>query len=176
MHNRGLYKRSKWLKVCGWTSAVAVSVVAIGFWNHSDLRAQPASVPLFETITLSPKFKPDPKAISGISGGSIPAEGIAGRKETANGPCVGFLDKEPDHVLTLTAFFNYLSIQVESTTDTTLLIRGPGGSWCNDDSPGRSKNPGIAGQWLEGTYQVWIGSYEPNKYHPYVIKITTEVN
>ena len=47
----------------------------------------------------------------------------------ANGSFVGFVDKEPDHVLTLTAFFNYLSIQVESTADTTLLIRGPGGSW-----------------------------------------------
>lgn len=70
----------------------------------------------------------------------------------------------------LTQFFNYLSLQVQSTEDTTLIIRGPGGTWCNDDSAG--KNPGIAGQWLSGSYEVWVGSYQRNTYHPYVIRIS----
>jgi hypothetical protein len=83
---------------------------------------------------------------------------------------VGFVDEQPDHTIELTAFFNYLSLVVESPQDTTIVISGPGGTWCNDDFQG--KNPGIAGQWLAGTYRVWVGSYDKNKYHPYVIKIS----
>lgn len=108
--------------------------------------------------------------IRGISGGSIPAAEIANREMTPNGPCVGLVDEEPDHHIVLTKFFNYLSLEVSSSQDTTLVIRGPGGSWCNDDQEG--KNPGIAGQWLKGTYEIWVGSYEEDNYRPYTIKIT----
>lgn len=106
----------------------------------------------------------------GISGGAVPAETIAGRQETPTGPCVGYMDEQPDHIVELTAFFNYLSLQVQSPEDTTLTISGPGGSWCNDDA--RGENPGIAGQWLAGTYRVWVGSYEKDQYHPYIIRIS----
>jgi hypothetical protein len=134
--------------------------------------AQVPSPPLFDSLTLSRKFRPDPQILRGISGGAVPASEIAGRKETNNGTCVGFVDGKPDHVLTLTGFFNYLSLKIESPADTTLVIRGPGGTWCNDDAPNNGKNPGIAGEWLAGTYEIWIGSYEQTKYHPYLIKIT----
>ena len=108
--------------------------------------------------------------IRGISGGSVPASDVAGRKQTPTGPCVGFMDEAPDHTLVLTSFFNYLSLVVESPQDTTLVISGPGGTWCNDDFQG--KNPGIAGQWQAGTYKVWVGSYDTNNYNPYLIKIS----
>ncbi|NEQ26000.1 MAG: hypothetical protein F6K28_44510 [Microcoleus sp. SIO2G3] len=127
---------------------------------------------IFENITLSPDFTPDPTTVRGISGGARPAAEIAGRADTATGPCVGFVDDQPDHTMQLTQFFNYLSLQVQSPEDTTLVIRGPGGSWCNDDY--QSANPGIAGQWLSGTYQIWIGSYERDRYMPYVIRITDQ--
>nr|WP_232731844.1 hypothetical protein [Oscillatoria sp. PCC 10802] len=134
--------------------------------------ALPAQLPLFESVTVSPKFDSDPMAIRGISGGEVAAEKIAGRKETPTGPCAGFADEEPDHILTLTAFFNYLSLQVESPEDTTLIVRGPGGSWCSDDQMNRGQNPGIAGQWRAGTYKIWIGSYKAKTYHPYSLEIT----
>jgi hypothetical protein len=51
-------------------------------------------------------------------------------------------------------------MRVESEADTTLVIQGPGGVWCNDDNQG--KNPAIAGDWLAGEYRVWIGSYRPS--------------
>jgi hypothetical protein len=132
-----------------------------------DRSSQPS---IFENITLSPQFSPDPTTIHGISGGSQPANAIAGRADTATGPCIGYIDQQPDHTIVLTHFFNYLSLQVQSPDDTTLVVRGPGGSWCNDDY--EDSNPGIAGQWLSGTYQVWVGSYSPDSYHPYVIRIT----
>ncbi|WP_199333653.1 hypothetical protein [Oculatella sp. FACHB-28] len=127
-------------------------------------------ISIFENVTLSPDFSPDPTTIRGISGGPLTASNIAGRTETATGPCAGFVDEQPDHTIQLTEFFSYLSIQVESPEDTTLVVRGPGGSWCNDDY--QSNNPGIAGQWLSGDYEVWVGSYNRDSYHPYVIRIS----
>lgn len=131
---------------------------------------EPSPPTIFEDVTLSPSFSPDPATVRGISGGPIAAGEMAGRTETLTGTCAGFIDEQPDHKMELTQFFNYLSLQVESSEDTTLVIRGPGGIWCNDDYTG--PNPGIAGQWLSGTYEIWIGSYAPDVYHPYVIRIT----
>lgn len=146
-----------------------------GFSSRDDLaNAQTVELSpgatIFEDVTLSPSFDPDPATVRGISGGATAANELAGRAETATGPCNGFVDEAPDHTVVLTEFFSYLSLQVQSPEDTTLIIRGPGGTWCNDDFAG--SNPGIAGQWLSGTYQVWVGSYAQDAYHPYVIRLT----
>ena len=127
---------------------------------------------IFENITLTPTFSPDPETIRGISGGAEAAGDLTGRTDTATGPCSGFIDQQPDHRIVLTQYFNILSIQVQSSDDTTLVIRGPGGTWCNDDYSG--KNPGIVGQWLSGTYDVWVGSPSENAYYPYVIRLTEQ--
>lgn len=154
-------------------------VLALGLSSHfsssNDLAsAQTVEVSpgttIFEDVTLSPSFAPDPTTVRGISGGSTAASDLAGRAETATGPCNGFVDQAPDHTIVLTGFFSYLSLQVQSPDDTTLIVRGPGGTWCNDDFSG--PNPGIAGQWLSGTYEVWVGSYAQDTYHPYVIRLT----
>jgi len=131
---------------------------------------QPSATPMFENLTLSPDFSPDPMTIRGLSGGPVSAQETAGREETPTGPCIGYVDEQPDHTLFLTEFFSYLSLQVQSSEDTVIVVRGPGGSWCNDDFV--DMNPGIAGQWLSGKYEIWVGSYEPNTYHPYVIRIS----
>lgn len=150
-----------------------LSIALTGAVTGAPAAAQTAKqFSIFENITLSPNFSPNPATVRGISGGSRPAAEIAGRADTATGPCVGFVDEQPDHTMQLTQFFNYLSLQVQSPEDTTLVIRGPGGSWCNDDY--ENANPGIAGQWLSGTYQIWIGSYERDRYTPYVIRITDQ--
>lgn len=139
---------------------------------HSSMANPTSPMPIFENVSIGVGFKPDPKIIQGISGGLVNAREIAGTPETANGPCVGFVGENPNHTLVLTSQFNYLRLQIESPddTDTTLVIRGPGGTWCNDDSD--QKNAGIAGQWLPGTYQIWVGSYQKEKYSPYRIRIT----
>lgn len=139
------------------------------------LPAQPfpsSMTTIFENVTLAPAFAPDPMTVRGISGGAMAANELMGRSETATGPCMGFIDQQPDHRMVLTQFFNYLNLQIQSSDNTTLVIRGPGGTWCNDDYAG--KNPGIAGQWLSGTYEIWIGSYDQNTYHPYVIQMTEQ--
>jgi hypothetical protein len=125
---------------------------------------------IFENVTLTPSFTNT--TLHGISGGGNLSSDLIGRTETATGACTGFIDEQPDHTMQLTQPFNFLSLQVQSNADTTLVIRGPGGTWCNDDYT--DKNPGIAGQWLSGVYQIWIGSYAENVYNPYVIRVTEQ--
>ncbi|MGB7443378.1 MAG: hypothetical protein WA919_20115 [Coleofasciculaceae cyanobacterium] len=125
---------------------------------------------MFENVKVKPNFSPTPLELRGFSGGSLPASKVVEVTSTPTGPCRGFVDEQPDHTIVLTDFFDYLSLQVESPKDTTLIIKGPGGSWCNDDFQG--KNPSIVGEWLAGTYQVWVGSYKINDYHPYVLKLS----
>ncbi|NET54020.1 MAG: hypothetical protein F6K09_36990, partial [Merismopedia sp. SIO2A8] len=133
-------------------------------------RSQFGGITIFEDITLTPSGIPAPITIRGISGGPLTASQVAGRAQTATGICAGFVDAEPDHRMELTDFFDYLSLQVESPEDTVLVVRGPGGSWCNDDVIGT--NPGIAGEWFSGVYDIWVGSYNADTYHPYVIRLT----
>ncbi len=162
-----------WVSKISLTAYLASGTVLIVGWLSADAltQVQPAQgQTIFENVTIGPKFSPDPMIIRGISGGSVAANTVAGRKETPTGPCVGFADEPPDHTIELTAFFNYLSLVVESPQDTTIVVSGPGGTWCNDDFQG--KNPGIAGQWQPGTYKVWVGSYDKNNYHPYIIRMS----
>lgn len=122
-----------------------------------------------QNVNLGPRFSPNPIVLQGTSNGLIPVSQVAGRQDTENGPCVGFTQSQPDHTLVLNSRFNSLSIQVQSAEDTTLLVRGPGGTWCNDDAQG--KNPGLTGQWLPGTYRIWVGSYQKGQSRPYTIRI-----
>lgn len=144
-----------------------------GYCNPSASLAQS----IFENISISPQLANQPVTMRGISGGSIPARQISQREDTETGPCVGFVDQEPDHTMNLTSFFDFLSLQIKSPEDTTIVIKGPGGIWCNDDAI-NAQDPGISGQWLEGMYEIWVGSYQRDKYHPYVIEINqdSEVN
>ncbi|MDZ8224744.1 MULTISPECIES: hypothetical protein [unclassified Nostoc] len=125
---------------------------------------------IFGDVTISPQFSPDPLTVRGMSGGSISGSQVGARSETATGPCTGFVDETPDHTLVLTSKFDYLKLQVQSPEDTTIIIKGPGGTWCNDDFDG--KNAGMIGEWLPGNYEVWVGSYEKDKYLPYTLQIT----
>jgi hypothetical protein len=125
---------------------------------------------LVKNITISSQFTPNPLTFEGVSHGSISAREIAKIEETATGYCDGFVNHEPNYTLTLNSFFNYLKIEVESPVDTTILVKGPGGIWCNDDSD--STNPSIEGQWQPGNYKIWIGSYQENSVNNYRVKIT----
>ena len=118
----------------------------------------------FDSITLVSGFLPDPQTLLGTSGGEIHS-GYLG--ETGTGPCRGYATSTPDHMMTLNSYFEYLSVSVQSSGDTTLVINGPDGWWCNDDSDG--VNPAIAGGWIPGTYRIWVGSYGEGQYHAYSV-------
>lgn len=163
----------QWITQTGW---VALSLSSLGLMAVSATAQTTATVSsystIFENISIAPQFAPESARMHGFSGGTVAAGELAGRAETATGPCTGFIDQEPDHRLTLTEYFNFLSLEIQSTEDTSLVIRGPGGIWCNDDYS--NKNPGIAGQWLSGTYDVWIGAPRQNDFAPYVIRLSEQ--
>ena len=129
-------------------------------------------VKMFEDMTIAPSAVPQAIELRGISGGTVETQKKSGRKVTETGECIGFIDSEPDHKITLTKPLRFLQMRVKSSGDTVLLVRGPGGSWCSDDVSDR--NPEISGDWLEGTYEVWIGSYEENAAFPYLLQISTK--
>jgi hypothetical protein len=160
----------------GWQK-VTIVVMMAGF--ASSLGAQPLldkkanGRQLFGNLTLSPALARTSPQLFGISGGTVPTQSLSGVKKSETGDCIGFVDSSPDHQITLTSNFKYLRLQVKSSGDTIMLVKGPGGTWCSDDVSDR--NPVIAGEWLQGTYSVWIGSYEPNASFPYLLLVSSEV-
>lgn len=119
--------------------------------------------------TLRPQFTPNPMELRGKGGGDVAVSALVGRTDTPTGECTGFANARPNHTIVLTSQFNALSLKVQSSEDTALIIKGPGGVWCNDDLDG--KNPGLSGQWLPGSYAVWISSYSKNSRPAYILRI-----
>jgi hypothetical protein len=111
-----------------------------------------------------------PITIGGTSGGNVKAQKIARTENTATGYCDGYVNTRPNHLLKLESFFEFLRLEIQSSADTTILVEGTSGVWCNDDAA--SANPMIEGQWQAGLYKVWVGSYQPNNSRNYQIKIS----
>ena len=112
----------------------------------------------YQSFTLAPGFLPDPAVGNGLSGGSVDARQLG---STAHGPCVGHIASSADHHVTLQASFRYLHFRAYSDTDTSLVIRGPGGQlYCNDDAVGL--DPVIEGAFPAGDYEVFVGRVGAN--------------
>ena len=120
--------------------------------------------------TIDRDIATKPITLSGSTNGNLKTVEVSQTKSTATGYCDGYISLQPNHLLELESFFDFLRLEVESTADTTVFIKGDGGVWCNDDSG--SANPMIEGQWQQGLYKVWIGSYQPDMSNSYQIKIT----
>jgi hypothetical protein len=114
-------------------------------------------------LALSPGFIPDPSTLTGVAGGPVDGGGYG---STADGPCRGTIPSAPSHQLTLTDDFAYLRVHVESGGDTTLVVLGPDGTRCNDDTSGL--DPEIAGYWSAGVHDIYVGSYDGQS-HQYTI-------
>lgn len=138
----------------------ALVVVSLGFAS--------SAMAAYESFTLSPGFLPDPATGSGTSGGPVDA---SQHGSTPNGPCVGQIDSSADHVMTLTAAFNYLRITAMSDGDVSLVVKMPDGSFrCNDDTIGL--NPVVeATSWPAGRYEIYVGTVMGGNV-PYQLSIT----
>lgn len=102
----------------------------------------------YRDFTLGRNFSPDPQRGSGLTGGSRDASSLGKG-------CVGKIDASPDHRLTITSRVN-LRIFVQSDTDSTLVILGPGGPRCDDDSHGML-DPEINAVFEPGEYEIYVG-------------------
>ncbi|MFN3537140.1 MAG: hypothetical protein ACK4Y4_06830, partial [Brevundimonas sp.] len=111
--------------------------------------------PRFGVINLAAGFLPDPHSLNVTAGGNI-------RAGDFSSSCVGFISDAPTARLEWSASSGGLPllISARSDADTTLVVRGPDGSWhCNDDGAG-SLNPLFATTApRSGRYDIWVGRY-----------------
>ena len=157
---------------CATLSIRAGLFATIAVTTFVGMSAPAQSQPNVDTITIGPRFSPNPIEAKGNGGGSTLTKDAVGQANTPTGECTGYTNTKPNHTIVLTSFFNALSLQVESSEDTALAIKGPGGVWCNDDFQG--KNPGVTGEWLAGTYKVWVSSYTKNRAPAYTLQINEQ--
>jgi hypothetical protein len=136
--------------------------IALSFYSY-PVRSQ-------TVVSINQNTVVKPLTILGKSGGNIKIQKIARTANTATGYCDGYGNSRPNHVIKLESWFEFLRLEIESAADTTILIEGSSGVWCNDDSG--SANPMIEGQWQAGLYKIWVGSYQANTSHNYKLKIS----
>lgn len=111
-------------------------------------------------------FTPDPQTGSGTSGGPVQAS-------TFGAGCVGSIDDSPDHQITVTSTVD-LKLYALSSVDTTLVVRGPAGTFCDDDSHG-GLNPEVNARLTPGVYDVYIGNYDEDSQARYTLTLTENI-
>ncbi len=85
----------------------------------------------------------------------------------------GHISEAPDFRVSYTAGSLPLAFRTVSTSDTTLIINGPDGSWsCDDDSFGDGDAQVVFRQPRSGVYDVWIGVYGASATAQAVLGIT----
>jgi hypothetical protein len=109
--------------------------------------------PTYGSATLRSGFTPDPHRVRLQSGGPIDASVIGGS-------CRGHIARAPDYRVRYTSGRLPLIISASSSSDTTLVINGPGGNWYCDDDGGDGLNPSIRFDTpRSGQYDIWVGTY-----------------
>lgn len=126
----------------------------------------------FASLTLSQGFPASQGVVNGYAGGSYSLSIIA-NSDRKNNRCLGFASPTPDHIMVLEKDFSKLTVQVNSGSDTTLLIKGPDDTIrCGDDT-GSSKDASIQDtNWKGGKYSIWVGSFKEGTRQNYTLSVT----
>lgn len=93
-------------------------------------------------------------------GGEIGAFNI----EHENELCTGFISAAPTFRFDWSGDLEQLVLYFESNSDTTLQVLAPDGTYhCDDDYHGSENlNPWLSLEPVNGTYNVWVGSFAPD--------------
>lgn len=132
-------------------AGAALSAVAFaGVAAAQDYRLNPT----YGVANLSAGFTPDPYVVNVQSGGSINASSLSSS-------CRGFIANAPDVRLNYSSGSYPLIISANSSTDTTLVVNAPDGTWyCSDDEGVNGMNPMVRFNNPQGgQYDIWIGTY-----------------
>lgn len=112
-------------------------------------------------------------AVDGYTAGSVPLFAISNVREGENNqPCVGYAERNPDHILQVATSLSDVIIEVNSNGgDTTLMIEAPDHTiYCSDD--GNDSDAMITGQnWGAGDYKVWVGAFDAGQRYDYTLEI-----
>ena len=112
-------------------------------------------------FVLGAGFSPDPQTGQGETGGDTDASRF--------GPqCSGWIGSAPHHTIQVTSALD-LQLAVDSFTDSTLAVVGPGGVFCDDDSNG-ALDARVAARLTPGDYAVYVGHLGMPR--PYTLTLT----
>jgi len=128
----------------------------------------------FGSVTLDPGFSAAQGTLRGNTGGSNSLPQTVSERDRDGNLCLGYGSSMPDHIVVLGQSFDQLTFQVNSgNTDTTLIVRGPGGVRCGDDVSRSSPGDQIQGQnWPAGSYEVWVGTSNPGTRQNYTLTVS----
>ena len=154
------------------------------FPRHVDPRAISESIPIDvldlegdsaaqpPNGTLNPADMPYQQELTG--GGEIGAFNL----EQSNHLCTGFISAAPTFRFDWSGEIDPLVMFFESDMDTTLVVRAPDGSFhCDDDYHGSDNlNPWLSLTPMDGTYNVWVGSFAPDVQTTGMLTITGDAD
>lgn len=113
------------------------------------------------------------RTVEGYTAGAVPLFSILNAREDENNePCIGYAERDPDHILQVSTSLSDVIIEVESNGgDTTLMIEAPDHTiYCSDD--GNDSDAVITGHnWSAGEYRVWVGAFNAGQRHDYTLEI-----
>jgi len=143
-----------------------VTAGALLLMSTSAFAQNPGATPTYGDIRLAPGFLPDPYEIRLQAGGTIDAA------EELHPDCPGFIASAPDVNIHYQNTGIPLYIYVESESDTTLIVQGPGDQWyCEDDTV--DLNPVMVFRPpRSGRYSIWVGTYRDNGTERATLKIS----
>jgi hypothetical protein len=126
--------------------------------------------PSFGQINLNAGFLPDPYRRRVTAGGG---NNLA---NCSSVPGTGWIAVRPDFDLYYSAGAYNLTIAIESSVDTILLVNAPNGQWYyNDDSAAYGLGAAITiSNPQSGLYDIWIGTYNPGSGIPANLVITEQ--
>lgn len=121
---------------------------------------------------IAPETDPYTKTL--VAGGELGAYEI----DLDNDLCTGFIDPVPTFAFDWVGEAEKLSLFFEGDADTTLVLRDPNGAFqCNDDFDGAyNLNPYLDLTPIDGSYQLWVGSFAPSTLVTGTITIATTGN
>lgn len=104
-----------------------------------------------------------PATLSGTAGGPVNGRSM-------HDGCVGFASTQPTAVLRVSEAMASAQIDVQSSSDTTLIVAHPDGTFsCNDDTDGR--NPRVTHALAAGEHRVWVGTFSSGSFAPFSLSV-----
>ncbi|GAB4155523.1 MAG: hypothetical protein Fur0046_35470 [Cyanobacteria bacterium J069] len=151
-----------------WLTAATLSAVLLTSWGAIAL----AQTTNFGSATLAPGFGADGGTLRGQTGGRSSLPGIVANRDKDGNLCLGFGTSMPDHLITLQGNFASLTLQVNSSGVSTLVVQGPGNVVRCASGNNRAPNAVLSGTgWAEGTYRVWVGSSVAGEQFNYTLTV-----
>jgi hypothetical protein len=136
------------------TYHVYVGTIAEGVTAKYTLTLHEAKPADTEKVVLEPAF--GTMSFTSVAGGTRLGSEWTGTAPHAD--CAGHLPAQPQHEFELPEAIEALRLVATHSTDLTMVVEGPSGTWCNDDFDGT--NPGLVGTWPAGSYRVFVGTFD----------------